>query len=111
MPRLDFYCDLKPFLSVRLVSGDLLIGRAPDCTVQLLGAKVSRHHAQIRESASGHEIVDLSRNGTRVNTAWVRGAQPLAAGDRIYLGSRVIVYQPDEAPVAALQHDPTVIDA
>lgn len=111
MPRLDFYCDFKPFLSVRLERSDLLIGRAPDCTVQLPGARVSRHHAKIRECSPGHEIVDLSRNGTRVNTAWVRGARPLAAGDRIYLGSRVIVYQPDEAPVAALQHDPTVVDA
>jgi len=110
MPRLDFYCDYRPFLSLRLDSAEVVIGRAPDCAVQLLGAKVSRHHARICARDDGHRLEDLSRNGTRVNHAWVRGSVLLETGDRVYVGDRVFIYQPDEAPVAELQREATMVD-
>ncbi len=110
MPRLDFYCDYQPFLSLRLDGHELSIGRAPDCAVQLLGTKVSRHHAVIRTAGGGHLLEDLSRNGTRVNHAWVRGSVRLEPGDRVYTGDRVFVYQPDDAPVAELQREATLAD-
>jgi len=110
VPRLDFYCDYRPCLSLRLESSEVLIGRAPDCAVQLLGTKVSRHHARIRACAGGHRVEDLSRNGTRVNHAWVRGSVRLQRGDRVYVGDRVFIYQPDEAPVAELQREATLAE-
>jgi pSer/pThr/pTyr-binding forkhead associated (FHA) protein len=106
MPRLDFYADCKPFLSVRLQGADeIVVGRAPDATVQLPGEEVSRHHARIVPTGSGHALVDLSRNGTRVNSAWVRDRRALEPGDRVYIGGRVFIYQPDEAPVEDLERD------
>ena len=113
MPRLDFYrsSDAKPILSVRLDLADLLIGRAPECTVQLPGSKLSRHHLRIRASDGGHLLLDLSRNGTRINAAWVRGEVRLEPGDRVYLGDRVFIYQPDDAPVAELRAEPTLVDS
>jgi predicted component of type VI protein secretion system len=113
MPRLDFYnsSDGKPMLSVRLDLSDLLIGRAPECTVQLPGSKVSRHHLRIRARDDGHLLRDLSRNGTRINAAWVRGEVRLVPGDRVYVGDRIFIYQPDDAPVAELRAEATLVDA
>ena len=49
--------------------GRLRIGRTPDNDLVLADLTVSRHHAELRKSASGHyEIADLgSNNGTFVN--------------------------------------------
>lgn len=113
MPRLDFYDrrDGKPILSVRLDAPELLVGRAPECTLQIPGAKVSRHHLRIRTEDDGHRLRDLSRNGTRINAGWVRGEVRLAPGDRVYVGDRVFVYQPDGAPLAELSPRATVTDS
>ncbi|MBZ0100648.1 MAG: FHA domain-containing protein [Thermoanaerobaculia bacterium] len=104
MPRIDFYDprDGKPILSVRLDAPDLLVGRAPECAVQIPGAKVSRHHLRIRTEEDGHRLRDLSRNGTRINAGWVRGEVRLVPGDRVCVGDRVFVHQPDGAPLAEL---------
>lgn len=102
MPRLDFYAELKPFLSLRLGETPVLIGRGADCKVQLPGSRVSRHHARIRAVESGHEIEDLSRNGTRVNAALIDQRQRLEPGDRVYVADRAFIYQMDDAPVARL---------
>ena len=84
MPRLDFYrsSDAKPILSVRLDLADLLIGRAPECTVQLPGSKLSRHHLRIRASDGGH-LLWTSR-------ATARGSTPLGSAAR-YASSRATV--------------------
>ena len=49
--------------------GRLRIGRTPDNDLVLADLTVSRYHAELRKSASGHyEIADLgSHNGTFVN--------------------------------------------
>lgn len=103
MPRLDFYVDLKPYLSVHVGETPVLIGRGDDCDVQLPGSQVSRHHVRIQPCDGDHEIEDLSRNGTRVNAALVDGRQRLEPGDRVYVADRAFIFQLDDAPIARLE--------
>ncbi len=104
MPRLDFYVEQQLFLKIKLGTGDVLLGRGPDCQVQLPRDRVSRRHAVIRPSADGdHEVENLSANGTRLNAAMVEVPTRLVAGDRLYIHDYVILYQPDGAPSEQLE--------
>jgi hypothetical protein len=70
------------------------IGRSRDCEIVLEDAGISRRHAEIRLGADGWTVEDLgSTNGVRVNGRAVTGAQPLAAGDRVELGSTEILFE------------------
>ena len=72
-----------------------LVGRSRDCDVVLADANVSRRHAEVRPGATGSwTIADLgSTNGVRVNGRQIAGAEPLAAGDRIVLGTAEIAFE------------------
>ncbi len=74
--------------------GDLaIIGRANDSTILIDDDDVSRRHAQILRVDSGDFVLqDLqSRNGTYVNGVPVWDQAPLAFGDKIQIGSRVVL--------------------
>jgi hypothetical protein len=75
--------------------GGALIGRSRDCDVVLADTNVSRRHAEVRPAAAGTwTISDLgSTNGVRVNGRQVAGAQQLAAGDSIVLGTAEIGFE------------------
>jgi hypothetical protein len=75
--------------------GGALVGRSRDCDVVLADANVSRRHAEVRPGATGSwTIADLgSTNGVRVNGRQIAGAEPLAAGDRIVLGTAEIAFE------------------
>ena len=63
---------------------------------------VSKHHAEIRESAAGFELVDLgSKNFTYLNGKRLTSGQPtlLNPGDRFKIGEFEILFYP-EAPSA-----------
>jgi pSer/pThr/pTyr-binding forkhead associated (FHA) protein len=109
MPRLDFYFDQKHLVTIRLSADQLLIGRDPDCDIQLPDEKVSRIHAVITAEGAGHVLHDRSWNGTRLNLGRIEDPTPLAAGDRITIEDIVIFYQPDEAPVEELELGETVL--
>src|SRR5919108_1673521 len=67
-------------------TGDVVIGRSPECQVVLKDFGISRTHAKIIVGDDGVRIVDLkSKNGTQVNGVPVVEA-PLKDGDRILLG-------------------------
>jgi adenylate cyclase len=67
-------------------SGDVVIGRSPECQVVLKDFGISRQHARITVGEDGVRIMDLkSKNGTQVNGVPVVEA-PLKDGDRILLG-------------------------
>ncbi|AUX44644.1 uncharacterized protein SOCE26_061100 [Sorangium cellulosum] len=97
---------------IDLTDGDAIaIGRAPESTVCVDDARVSRHHARIERRGDLVALVDLgSRNGTSVNGAVVRGAErALAGGDVIRVGPADIVVaiaappSAQAAPDAALE--------
>ncbi len=67
-------------------TGEVVIGRSPECQVVLKDFGISRQHARIVVDDDGVRITDLkSKNGTTVNGVPVMEAQ-LKDGDRILLG-------------------------
>lgn len=111
MPRLDFYADFKLFVKIKLGPGEILIGRAADCLIQLPQERVSRQHAAIRPVGDdSYEIENLSANGTRVNATMLEGPAALGAGDRIYIADYCIIYQPDDTPSEELSARRTILD-
>ncbi len=82
-------------------SGELILGRAPDCQVVLKDFGISRQHAKLIADPGGVRIVDLgSKNGTKINGALVTQA-PLREGDKFSLGSLEILFgKTAEAKVA-----------
>src|SRR5262245_49211267 len=67
-------------------SGEVVIGRSPECHVVLRDFGISRQHARLNVTEDGVRIQDLkSKNGTQVNGVPVVEA-PLKDGDRILLG-------------------------
>ena len=82
-------------------SGELILGRAPECQVVLKDFGISRQHAKLIADAGGVRIMDLgSKNGTKVNGSLVTQS-PLRDGDKVSLGSLDIVFgKTAEAKVA-----------
>lgn len=71
-----------------------VVGRSRECDIVLDDVGVSRRHAEIRPSPEGWTVSDLgSTNGVRLNDRKLRGAQVLALGDRIELGTTEIVFE------------------
>jgi adenylate cyclase len=67
-------------------TGEVVIGRSPDCQIVLKDFGISRTHAKVVVDDDGARIIDLkSKNGTQVNGVPVVEA-PLKDGDRILLG-------------------------
>ena len=78
---------------VALGEGENIIGRAPDASVWIDAAGVSRHHARIIATGAP-TIEDLgSKNGTFLRGQPITSPQPLADGDEIRLGSVVITFR------------------
>ena len=76
----------EPSVIRRLPTKVLRIGRAPDNDIVISDLSVSRHHAELRRTASAYQIVDLdSHNGTFVNGQQV-GSAPLTEGDIVGIG-------------------------
>lgn len=86
-----------------LVDGELVLGREQPLCEASGDLKLSRAHAKVAESSRGQslELEDLgSRNGTTVNGLRVMGAQDLAAGMVVGLGSLLLI--PQRAPLDPL---------
>jgi len=78
---------------VPLGNAVLTIGRLPDCNIVLADPNVSRHHAEIRPTATGYQVVDLdSTNGTKVNGARVSD-HLLDDRDEITFGNTLIRFE------------------
>lgn len=98
MPRLDIYVDFTLFLMIKLPAGKILLGRSAECDIQFPENRVSRVHATVETTDKGHILRDCSANGTRVNDKMITNdAFALTPGDRIYIASYVLMYQPDDA--------------
>ncbi len=66
------------------IADDFLIGRHPECGLQLDSEHVSRRHARIVQVAGGVWIQDLgSANGTQLNGRTIRGGCRLLHGDEV----------------------------
>jgi adenylate cyclase len=73
-------------------SGEVIIGRTPECQIILRDPSISRNHAKVVADEEGVRVVDLkSKNGTQVNGVKVTEA-PLNSGDRVHLGKFEITF-------------------
>lgn len=74
--------------SIVLPSGQLFIGRSPECHLVVDDPVASRRHAVITMGKSGAFVTDLaSKAGVRVNGQLVAGAKRLEKGDTIAVAS------------------------
>jgi S-DNA-T family DNA segregation ATPase FtsK/SpoIIIE len=88
---------------VGLDRGTRVIGRSPDCDIQLDDPDASRRHAELCSDAGGFLIRDLdSTNGTTIENAPVaEGPQRLPYGELVRIGSTTLsVLGQSEAPAA-----------
>lgn len=86
--------ELKP--------GPNLIGRHPDCAVEIVQASVSGKHAAIHNENGEFFIEDIgSRNGTFVNKEQIKSRIKLNHNDMIQFGDAVSKFQHPEAATTA----------
>ena len=79
----------------RVAVGDdpIIMGRAPECDIELADATVSRRHAEVVRDGDAWLVRDLgSSNGTKVNGAGVID-QILYDGDEIRLGAVTLRFE------------------
>ena len=70
-----------------LTHEDVVIGRNPDCSIQVLDALVSRRHAALRWYEGGFVVTDLgSVNGVVLNGQRIQQTAPLEDGDQFIVG-------------------------
>ena len=66
---------------------EIILGRSPDCDIQIPHKSVSKNHAKIVKRGREFEIIDLnSSNGTYVNGVKIEGSVKLKDRDEIILG-------------------------
>ncbi|WP_437229678.1 SpoIIE family protein phosphatase [Planctomicrobium sp. SH661] len=83
--------------AVDLDTKEVIIGRLPECEVQLPSNMVSRKHARVFPTGPGYSIEDLgSGNGTFVNGQKIEGAYRLKPNDRLKFGPILVRYESDE---------------
>jgi pSer/pThr/pTyr-binding forkhead associated (FHA) protein len=73
------------------------IGRDAGCDVVVPSPEVSRKHAELVPGTDGYAVSDLSTNGVFVNGTRVKGAQTLARGDVIRVGTEEFRFYADVA--------------
>jgi hypothetical protein len=77
--------------TIPLLEGPNVIGRTPDCEVQILASSISRHHARITTSGSTATIEDLgSTNGTFVDGKRIESPTRIAAKQKLRLGREAL---------------------
>lgn len=82
-----------------------LIGRSQDATIRLQDGGISRQHATIRREGNHWWITDLgSANGSYVNDVALTAARAMRTGDRVQLGTLVLVFDQDDDEDGASIH-------
>jgi len=106
--RLTFYLPDRPARVHTLREGaECVIGRDPDCDVQLDDDRVSRRHAQLRSQDGGWQLADLrSKNGTQVDGSTVRApGAPLQEVSWISFGGLLARFERLSEEAAARQQE------
>ena len=71
-----------------------VLGRAPECQIQLDSNMVSRRHAQVVREGNVFYVEDLgSGNGTYLNGKRIAGRTPLRSDDRLKLGPILLRFE------------------
>jgi pSer/pThr/pTyr-binding forkhead associated (FHA) protein len=76
-----------------LQSGDCLIGREPDCTIQIDSLAIEPQHACIRSSGAGYSIEPATDNaGITINDKPITETHELQEGDQIQIGKHTLAF-------------------
>ena len=76
------------------VGPDTLIGRAPQCHIQILSRAVSRRHARMEFDGAQAIVSDLgTKNGIKLNGSRVDGAAVVGDGDVLLVGDISMTYR------------------
>jgi hypothetical protein len=90
----------------RELSGSAVVGRAPDCDIQIRDILLSRHHCRLEETDFGWQITDLqSKNGTILNGQKLIEPVYLKDNDVVRVGRCSIVFHAG-AMEAGMKHRP-----
>jgi len=82
--------------AVQLLTPVTIIGRGHDAQLRLSDPGVSRHHAQVELRGGAVWLEDLgSTNGTTLDGAPVSAPTQMTSGQRIAMGSSVLVFLRD----------------
>jgi pilus assembly protein CpaF len=82
----------------------LVMGRAPDCGIQVSHWRVARQHLRISRAEDGYHVDDLgSILGTRVNGNRITRYGPLKKSDEIVVGPCLLRLASQAAQVAAIK--------
>ena len=85
-----------------LVADETVVGRLPECQIQIDSNMVSRKHAKIVRSGGQFLVEDMgSGNGTTVNGVRINGPTALKNEDRIKLGPILLRFVDHSAPRSA----------
>jgi phosphoserine phosphatase RsbU/P len=94
-----------------VVEVETVVGRHPDCTIQLQSNTVSRRHAKITKAGDEYSIEDLkSGNGTFVNGQQIAASTSISDQDRIKLGPLLLRFECEGAAPAAIAPPPQAPD-
>ncbi len=116
--RVQFYLKLPGGEIQELSDGIHIIGRDPNCEIQLKSDVVSKRHAELTVTSGFAVLKDLgSTNGTLVNERPITEQVRLSPGDRIVIGEIPLVLESlagsetgsgitDEAVLAGTDFDP-----
>ncbi len=98
-----------PHLPLRLgADTPAAIGRHSSCELVLRKDDVSRRHAEVFHEGGGFRIRDLgSTNGTFLNGEAIEGSPVLNAGDKIEIGSSIIVFCQVDGDVGMVDDEPS----
>lgn len=78
----------------------LVFGREAGSDVVVENTQVSRRHAEIKATAEGYVLTDLSTNGTFINGQRIQGPRVLSRADMIRVADNEFRFYADAAPVA-----------
>ncbi len=89
-----------------LTADETVLGRHPDCTIQLQSHMVSRRHAHVVKDGPSFYLEDLgSGNGTFVNGQQISQRVQLKNEDRLKMGPLLLRFEDDAAPADDDQDD------
>jgi adenylate cyclase len=110
MPALLVYNDDK-WVRYDLLEGETLIGRHPDCHIQLSASVVSTRHARLTKDGDTFWLEDLaSRNGTTLNGLPVDGRVRVDNNDTIQFSHDIIArFRDEESDVIVSAEDQPII--
>jgi pilus assembly protein CpaF len=90
-----------PTKEIEFDKDEVTIGRVPGNDIILPGNNVSKRHSRVVRQDGRYFVVDLkSTNGTYLNGRRIMTPSPLRAGDKIFVGSFVVVLEAQDLGAA-----------